>query len=225
MKLATFSRDRCLETVKRPAISTLHDSPRGEALLLRMYLEGEEQAEQAVLLDADRTAMPVWLGRWLEKHRSDEARHAAMLRARLRDVTGEDVEATGHMDPVSRWKLQRLFRLASERASRFEHGLVVPLLAVAWRMERMAVRVFERHIDVLEKQQSKSPTLDLLRELLTDERRHAAVMHRALMRLTQAPELNELHVLVAKIDGIERAFGISGAVLMLTMGVVYRATS
>jgi len=64
-----------------------------------------------------------------------------------------------------------------------------------------------------------------LRELAKDETRHAAAMHGAILRLTNASERKEFDGLVEKIDGIERAFGISGALLMLTMGVVYRATS
>jgi rubrerythrin len=225
MQIATLARDRCLEAVKRPAISTLHRSSRGERLILRMYLEGEEHAEHAVLLDAQRTPMPRWLEKWLEHHQADEARHASLLRTRLRELTGEDVETTGHMDPVSRWKTRRLLRLANEWAARFEQGHVVPLLAVAWRMERMAVRVFERHIDVLERGGSTSPTLDLLRELLADEKRHAAAMQRSLIRLTTVPEWDDVQLLVARIDGVERSFGITGAVIMLTMGALYRLAS
>lgn len=222
MQIATVTRDRCLEAVKRPAISNLHRSARGEALLLRMYLEAEEQEEQAVLLDASAAEMPSWLAKWLELHRADEQRHAALLRARLRQVMGGDVDATGRLDPVSRWKMRRLFRLADERATRFEQGLVVPLLAITWRMERMAVRVFERHIDVLEREGSTSPTFDLLRQLVKDEKRHAVAMDRSLRRLVTPDESNDLHLLVTKIDGIERAFGISGAVGMLAMGMMYR---
>lgn len=224
MKLVARSRDLCLEAIKRPALRALHASARGEAAILRVYLMGEEHAEQAVLLDALAARgeeMPRWLARWLERPRADEARHADMLRARLRELRGSAARTTGEVDPVSRWKLRRLRRLAEEHAEKFEHGIVVPLLAIAWRMEQMAVRVFERHLDVLDATDPSHPTATLLRKLCGDEKGHVAAMRRALTRLTQAPEWNDLQLLVVKIDRIERAFGVTGAALLLSMGVLY----
>src|SRR6185436_13376202 len=143
-------RNAALEAIKRPAIRALHGSRRGEATILRVYLEGEEHAEQAVLLDPITETAPEWLRRWMKNHRADEARHASMLRARIVALTGKPDVVTGRMDPVSRWKLRRIERLARASAHRFENGLLVPLLAVAWRMEAMGVRVFKRHVEVLE---------------------------------------------------------------------------
>src|SRR5690348_6263402 len=125
MHLATRARDLCLESIKRPAIRALHTTRRGEAALLRIYLMGEEHAEEAVLVDAIAEDAPPWLSRWLEKQRADEARHAGMFRQRLRALTGSEPRAAQKIDPVSRWKLGRLRRLANRYASRFRYGLLV----------------------------------------------------------------------------------------------------
>jgi hypothetical protein len=214
-------RDVVLEAVKRPALRALHATPRGEAAILRVYLEGEEHAERAVLMDPVTQTAPPWLARWLVKHRADEARHADLLRARIRTLTGDEAATavTGKMDPVSRWKMRRLARLAQRSAPRFSAGLLVPILAIAWRMERMGVKVFRRHVDVLRAGGTDTPTLPLLEKILRDERGHVAACERALSRLVTAPEQNDLAMLVFRIDRIERAFGVLGAAILFTFGV------
>ena len=221
-------RDAALETIKRPALRALHGSRRGEAAILRVYLEGEEHAEGAALNGPLTERAPPWLTRWLAKHRADEARHAALLRARIHELTGDRVVATGKMDPISRWKLRRLARLATMSAPRFGAGLLVPLLAIAWRMEMMGVKVFHRHVEVLRGLRAQSEksergrdtaTLPLLEKILRDERGHVLACERALRRLVTAPEQNDLAMLVFRIDRIERAFGVLGAVVLFTMGV------
>ncbi len=212
-------RDVVLEAIKRPALRALHATPRGEAAILRVYLEGEEHAERAVLMDPVTETSPPWLARWLVKHRADEARHAGMLRARIRTLTGRAQVATGGMDPISRWKMRRLARLAENCAPRFAAGLLVPILAIAWRMEQMGVKVFRRHVDVLRARGTPTPTLHLLEKILKDERGHVAACERALGRLVTAPEQNDLAMLVFRIDRIERAFGVLGAAVLFTLGV------
>jgi len=211
-------RDELLERIKKPAIAVLHATPRGEAAILRVYLKGEEHAEQAAFLDPATRSAPGWLEKWMANHRADEARHAAMLRARIRELTG-NFAARGGLDPLSRWKLRGLERLARSYASRFRAGLLVPLFAIAWRMEAMGVRVFERHVAVLERRGKPTPTLPMLKRILRDERGHVAACQHALRRLVTAPEWNDLQSLVFKIDQLERAFGVLGAVLLLTLGV------
>ena len=211
-------RDATLEAIKRPALRALHATPRGEAAILRVYLAGEEQAERAVLLDPVTETAPPWLARWLAKHQADEARHADMLRARIGElVPSLTMSASGNLDPISRWKLRRLQRLARASAPRFAAGLLVPLLAIAWRMEQMGVKVFRRHVEVLRGRDT--PTLPLLEKISKDERGHVAACEWALARLVTAPEQNDLAMLVFRIDRIERAFGVLGAVVLLTLGV------
>jgi hypothetical protein len=210
-------RDATLEAIKRPALRALHATPRGEAAILRVYLEGEEHAERAVLLDPVTETAPPWLTRWLAKHRADESRHADLLRARIGELVPALAQASGKMDPISRWKLRRLRSLARASAPRFAAGLLVPLLAIAWRMEQMGVKVFRRHVEVLRGRET--PTLPLLEKILKDERGHVAACERALARLVTAPEQNDLAMLVFRIDRIERAFGVLGAVVLFTLGV------
>jgi bacterioferritin (cytochrome b1) len=183
-----------------------------------VYLEGEEHAERAVLLDPVTHGAPDWLKRWLVKHRADEARHAEMLKARITQLTGEPALAEGRMDPVSRWKMRRLEGIARRAAPKFDHGLLVPLVAIAWRMERMGVRVFARHVEVLRGKESK--TLPMLERILRDEKKHVAACEWALARLVSSHEWNDLQRLVLQIDRVERAFGVLGAVILFGMGVV-----
>lgn len=205
-------RDVLLERVKRPALRVLHTTRAGEALMLQTYLLAEEAAEGGLLLDPRVGTAPDWLRPQLERHRSDEERHAALLRARLEALGAKPM---GMIDPVSRWKLARLERLLRESGSRFRAGPLVPTLAVAWRLERMGVRVFERHLDVL----PDHPSSALLRRLLSDERAHVGICRHALARLVPEDEQPALQSLVARIDRIERAFGVLGACLLLAIGV------
>src|SRR6185295_5211263 len=63
------------------------------------------------------------------------------------------------LDPVSRRKLRALHALVTRFGPRFAAGPVVPALAVAWRMEEMGVRVFARHVEVLERTSPHAPLL------------------------------------------------------------------
>src|SRR5262249_41231963 len=106
---------------------------------------------------------------------------------------------------------------------RFRHGLLVPLVATAWRMERMGVRVFARHVEVLAARARRgktTATLPLLEGILKDERRHVAACEWALARLLTSAEYGDLVRLCAQIDRVERMFGVLGAALLFGMGVV-----
>ncbi len=209
-------RDAVLEVVKRRALRVLHKTPEGEAVLLGVYLAGEEQAESAVLLDAVVESAPLWLARSMERHRADEQRHAGLFRARLVAIGAEPTAPA--LDPVSAWKLRRLRALGPRFSHKFRAGISVPLLAVAWRMEVMGVRVFARHVEVLEARGGQDATLSLLRNVLADERRHEASAKHSLDRLLGEDEGDRFQALVREVDAIERSFGITGAFLLLAMG-------
>ena len=51
------ARDRVLEATKRPALRLLHSTRAGEALLVRLYLEAERHAEQALAYHRDVDAL------------------------------------------------------------------------------------------------------------------------------------------------------------------------
>jgi hypothetical protein len=200
-----------VDRLKRRAIRRLHATRRGEALLLQIYLWAEESAEADTL-----AAMPAppWLRAQVEAHLADERRHATMLRSRLRQL-GHEPRAP-RVDAVSRLKLSRLRRLAERSAVSFRGGPCVPLLAVAFRMEGMGVRVLRRHVAVLEDAPT-TPTLAILRRILADESRHVTDCGAALERLVGDGERAALVGLIERIDRTERAFGISGALALLAL--------
>lgn len=111
---------RWVDRIKRAALVRLHHSRRGERLLLRMYLVGEDATERA-LLDELMPQSPEWLDRQIERHLADERRHVALFADALRRA-GDD--GTGRMEPdwLSRRKIQRWRRLSHAYAGHFSHG-------------------------------------------------------------------------------------------------------
>lgn len=214
------ARDRVLEATKRPALRLLHRTRAGEALLVRLYLEAERHAEEAAPWEPMLAAAPHWLATWLDHHRADERRHAALFADRLRALTGEDAEAGGGFDPISRRKLAALHRLVVRHSAAFGAGALVPALAIAWRMEEMGVRVFARHVEVLAAHRPDAPLLPVLRGVLDDERRHARAARRCVDRLVSPHERPALDRLVKRVDAIERRLGVAGALLLGSMGGV-----
>jgi hypothetical protein len=83
-------------------------------------------------------------------------------------------------------------------------------------MEAMGVRVLSRHLSLLP---GRHPTAKLLRAILRDERRHVSSCEEALGRLLRPGEEPALEALFARIDGVERAFGISGSLALLGLGL------
>lgn len=217
-------RDRLLEATKRPALRLLHRTRHGEALLVRLYLEAERQAEQAAPWEPMLASAPRWLAAWLDRHRAEERRHAELFARRLDELTGtshasdDRPDAGRGFDAVSRRKLAALHRLVVGFAPRFGAGALVPALAIAWRMEEMGVRVFARHVDVLSADRPNAPLLPLLEQVLVDERRHARACRRAVERLVRPDEAAALASLIERVDGIERRLGVLGALILLLSG-------
>ena len=212
------ARDRLLEATKRPALRLLHRTRDGEALLVRLYLEAERQAEEAAPWEPMLASAPRWLAAWLDQHRADERRHAELFAERLRRLTGEGGDARGGFDAISRRKLAALHQLVVRHGPAFDAGALVPALAIAWRMEEMGVRVFARHVEVLADARPDAPLLPLLQGVLDDERRHARAARRCVERLVTDRENATLARLVDEIDRIERRLGVAGAVVLWTWG-------
>lgn len=222
-KLLHRAQALVVDRVKRRAVLRLHRTARGEAFLLSTYLWAEEAAEKALLSDALHSA-PQWLRAQAKEHLADEARHAALLKDRLA-VLGYDAKAPPPaVDRLSRRKLAKLRALGRAAAPRFDAGLAVPALAVAWRMEAMGERVLARHLSALEASIAGShPTIDVLRAILSDERRHVHLCEDALRRLVLPSERKALARLLARVDALERAFGIAGAAALWTLGAALEA--
>jgi hypothetical protein len=230
MKAFQKFQARGVERVKRRAIRALHQTPRGEALLLQIYLWAEEGAESEALGEL-RGEDPAWLRKQVESHLADERKHAGWLRERLAEIGMPVSSEQAQIDRLSRTKLDRLRRLCLGRAPRFRQGLRVPTMAVAYRMEAMGVRVMERHASELRAMESVRhadayrPTRELLERILKDERCHVAGCKGALAKLTTAEEQAELEQLLEEIDKIERAFGLTGAMGLWLAGQALKLES
>lgn len=213
--------------IKRAAVAQLHQSIEGEALLLRVYLAGEEYAENDALLGRLKALGPAWLSDGMERHLADERRHAALLRARLEEL-GTDPEAhlPGGVDGLEAGKLRRLRAIVTTHAKEFEAGERIPLLAVAARMEAMSVRIFLRHLEVLEAWEraggAPHPTAELLRSVVKDEQRHVRGCEMAIERLVKPREREALVALGARIEAIERRGATAGAMALWVAGVALR---
>lgn len=226
-----------VNAIKSHAIAVLHSTVRGEALLLRIYLWAEEGAEKtenteraeqriegAVLGDVIAADLPGWLADQIARHAQDEERHATLLRRRLAEM-GADARRVD-IDPLSRWKLRAIEKVALASAAGFRAGRAVPLFAVAHRMEAMGVRVLERHLRALARIEARRqvdvPARELLREIAADERRHVELCARALRALVHGDEAPLLGDLLRRIDAIERAFGICSAIGLVAAGYGFK---
>jgi hypothetical protein len=85
----------------------------------------------------------------------------------------------------------------------------VVLLAIAAQLEGTGVRMFGRHLDVLELYRADDPTTAMLREILSDEKRHARSCAAAVERLVREEERPVLDELRERIAMIDRAFGVT----------------
>jgi rubrerythrin len=215
----TGARDFLLEAIKRPALRVLHLTPAGEGLIVRLYLEAEQHAERAAPWERWLASGPRWLRAWLEQHRAEERRHAALFAAHLAAL-GQTRPAARGFDWVSRRKLRALHGLIERFGPRFAAGPVVAALAVALRMEEMGVRVFNRHVEVLEQTAPAARLLPVLRAVRADERRHARACSAALRRLVLPAESADLEELLRRIDRTERRAGVWGALAMFVAGGV-----
>ena len=204
---------RCVDRIKRAALRRLHGSARGERLLLRMYLAGEDATERA-LLDELMPQSPPWLERQVEQHLADERRHVTLFTEALRAV-GDQGESRLEPDWLSRRKIQRWQRLAHQYAGHFEHGLLVPAYATGLCAEQMAERVLGRHCAVIGAEHRLYP---LLSRVLADEKTHVRLCEQTLRRIVNPHETAHLAKLLGEIRRVESGFGVSGAVAMYVAG-------
>lgn len=207
---------RLVDRLKRAALQRLHRSPRGERLLLRMYLAGEDATERA-LLDELMPQSPPWLERQVEQHLADERRHVTLFTDAL-CAMGDD--GTRRMEPdwLSRRKIQRWQRLAHRYAGHFEHGLLVPAYATGLCAEQMAERVLSRHCAVIGTKHSLHP---LLSKVLADEKAHVRLCETTLRRIVAPHERAQLASLLRDIRVVDASFGVTGALAMYVAGWVF----
>jgi rubrerythrin len=198
---------RAVDSIKRHALLLSLDSPRAQAHILTEYLWAEEGAETAAL-HRSRTsgAPPEWVDRMLGNQLADEERHARLFRERLHELGARSDREAPSVGRVKVWWIAR----ATERyMTAFEAGPIVVLLAVAAQLEGTGVRMFGRHLAVLEQYAPDDRTTAMLRQIVADEKRHARSCANALDRLVtddERPLLDELRDTIGRID---RSFGIT----------------
>lgn len=194
-----------VDTIKSSALRLAHGSPRAQAYVLTEYLWIEEATETTALHRAASGEPPPWLAKLIAAHLADEQRHAGLLRARLAELGIEPREPPA----LARAKLWWLERACAPYLRAFAAGPIVVVLAVAARLEATGVRMFARHLAVLD---DIDTTAVMLREIVSDERRHAKSCAAAARRMVRDDELARFEDLTAKIAEIDRAFGVTLAV-------------
>ena len=199
---------RAVDSIKRHALVMSLRSPRAQAAILTEYLWGEEGAESSALQKtAAAEATPPWLGKLIGRQLADEARHAELLKTRLAELG-----ATGDLGPppaLAKAKLWWLERACARYQTAFSAGPIVVMLAVAAQLEATGVRVFGRHLAVLEEHAAGDPLAEIVRSILGDEQRHAKSCAAAVEKLVHAHERPALAELRARIAEVDRAFGIT----------------
>lgn len=226
LKLQSILVDR----IKRRALAQLHRTRAGEVSLLEMYLAAENlPGSDAVFQELERLA-PEWLAPQLARQGADEMRHAEMLTQRLVEVRGSVRDARGAARreemALAAMKVAKLKRLVDRWGGEFSAGRLVPLLAVVHALEETAVRVMRRHLEVLEVEATRGRgapvTAKILASILADEKRHVTECARAIGRLVKGDEKLALARLTDEAAAVDRAFGVTGAVVMLALGVTLR---
>ncbi|CAN5837093.1 hypothetical protein BH11MYX3_BH11MYX3_13020 [soil metagenome] len=199
---------RAVDSIKRHALTMSLASPRAQAAILTEYLWGEEGAESSALQKTAAAAAPPWLGKLVTRQLADEQRHAALLRGRLTELG-----AQGRPPPaLARAKLWWLERACAPYTSSFAAGPIVIMLAVAAQLEATGVRVFGRHLAVLEQHAAADPLAEILGSILADEERHARSCAAALDKLVVPSERAVLEELRERIASVDRSFGVTIAV-------------
>lgn len=197
---------RAVDEIKRHALVLSLDSPRAQAHILTEYLWSEEGAETAALHRTSTATTPAWVDKLAANQLADEQRHAALLRDRLVALGARtDRQPPGLMKAKLWW----VERATAPFMDAFAAGPVVVLLAIAAQLEGTGVRMFGRHLAVLEQLRADDPTTATLREILADEKRHAKSCAAAVDRLVRDDEVVQLAELRERIAKIDRAFGVT----------------
>lgn len=197
-----------VDSIKRHALELALDSPRAQRAILTEYWWTEQGAESSAL-DRVTGSAPPWLYKLVTRQLADERRHAELLRARLAEL---GATTTRRPPALARAKLWWLERACAPYLGVFNAGAIVVVLAVAAQLEATGVRMFDRHLAVLERGDRDGATAWVLRSIVADERRHARSCALALERLVHDSERATLAALRGRIATIDRAFGITIAI-------------
>jgi hypothetical protein len=210
---------RWVDSIKRAALCQLHASIAGERLLLRIYLIGEESSEIALRSDL-LGQPPAWLARQQERHLADERRHASLFTAALAARGGTaPTPSAARPDVITLRKIAQWRALAHRYCTRFSSGHLIPAFAIGLCAEQTFARVLRRHCALIG---AAHPLHHLLQGVLSDEDRHVRLCQHTLARLVLPSEHGQLASLLDEIRTIDRAWSLSGALIMYLAGIALR---
>ncbi|TWI63425.1 hypothetical protein IP91_03395 [Pseudoduganella lurida] len=206
-------------TIKRAALRQLHASVAGERLLLRIYLIGEESSE--IALQSDLLGQPpAWLARQMGRHLADERLHAALFAAEIEARGGiAQLPLSARPDALTLRKISQWRTLAQRCATSFSAGHLIPAFAIGLCAEQTFARVLRRHCALLGE---AHPLFSLLARVLRDEDRHVRLCQHTLAQLVTPSEHGRLAALLDEIRAIDRAWGVTGALIMYLAGAALR---
>lgn len=194
-----------VDAIKRHALTMSVSSKRAQAQILQEYLWTEEGAESTALDRVSKDA-PEWLDKLVTRQLADETRHAALFRDRLAEL---GIPRTKPPPKILTAKLWWLDRACAPYRESFAAGRIVILLAVAAQLEATGVRMFGRHLAVLEQLAPDDRTTQIIRDVISDERRHAKSCAAAAKKLVRPEEVATFISLQNKIAEIDRSFGVT----------------
>lgn len=189
-------------------LTRLVGSPRGRAFMLSFMADAEE-ADEAGVFDAllERVDDPQ-LNKLVKKHTEDEARHAELLRGRVR--------AIGIGAPVVPRELsivQRIDGMLGGMGEMFvaKERSIMDAYVLLEVVEERAVREFPKIAAALEPVDPESAAT--VRSICEDEKRH--VLYARAINRRYAPDADTLVRTLAKVRAVEqRAFDDNGAAFL-----------
>jgi rubrerythrin len=189
-------------------LSRLVANPRGRAFLLSFMADAEE-ADEAGVFDAllERVDDPK-LHQLVKKHVDDEARHAELLRARVRAVGVEAPVVPRELSIV-----QRIDTMLGGLGASFvaKERSIMDAYVLLEVVEERAVEQFPKIAAALEPVDPESAAT--VRSIWEDERRH--VLYARAINKRYAPDADTLARALEKVHAVEqRAFDENGAAFL-----------
>lgn len=208
-------RQRGVTLLKNAATRLLHQSSAGELLLLRMYFMGEIASVDGISHEVSPWPMPVWLQEQNRQHVQDEGQHIRLISEAIRRHGGQ-VPHKADLDLISRHKVKRWKQLALNAAPQFSVGRLVPAYVIGLCAEQMALRVLNRHCQLIGPSHDFYPLLDRIRQ---DEIQHVEYCARALESLVSDEEIPALLTLLQQIRRIDQSWGLTTMAGLLLVGI------
>ncbi len=209
-----------VDKIKRVALANFHKSKWGEVLILKLYLKSEELAASNGYFSLDEILAhsPEWLQVEMRRHEKEEQGHVRALENRISNMAAAERDIPLYF--FSNSKIKKFHLLAKEYENKFEVGLIVPALVVGLILENLGVRIFKRHIRVLQEIDGKSPTYLLLASLIKDEKRHMQGFLKSLRKLIKPNEFKDYRELRKRALFLDQKGGLRSAIGMLLLSLI-----